>query len=193
VHLAVKPSTVLIARRRGTEVGTHAYLTDFGLTKPAASDSGITGTGQFVGTIDYAAPELFRGEMADARTDVYSLGCVLFECLAGHPPFRAENDAALMFGHLTEEPPQLTAERPEPPHPRNDIDEVVATAMAKAPDDRYPSAGTFASRASAALGHPIDEPPYGGPARGRRGTQRRLSRRRRRATIGAVAGVVALL
>ena len=128
--------------------------------------------------------------MADARTDVYSLGCVLFECLAGHPPFRAENDAAVMFGHLTEEPPPLTAERPDLP---NDIDEVVATAMAKAPDDRYPSAGTFASRASAALGHPIDEPPSGRPARRRRGTRRRLSRRRRRATIGAVAGVVALL
>ena len=62
VHRDVKPANVLIARQRGTEAGTHAYLTDFGLTKRSASDSGVTGTGQFVGTLDYAAPEQFRGE-----------------------------------------------------------------------------------------------------------------------------------
>ena len=190
VHRDVKPANVLIARRRGTEVGTHGYLTDFGLTKRAASDSGITGTGQFVGTLDYAAPEQFRGEVTDARTDVYSLGCVLFECLAGHPPFRAENDAALMFAHLMEAPPRLTAERAELPR---DIDEVVATAMAKAPEDRYPSAGTFASRASAALGFAVDESQTSRPSGRRRASRRSRPRRRRRAKIGAVAGVVALL
>ena len=156
VHRDVKPANVLIARQRGTEAGAHAYLTDFGLTKRAASDSGVTETGQFVGTLDYAAPEQFRGQVADARTDVYSLACVLFECLAGHPPFRAENEAALMFAHLMEAPPRLTADRPDLP---DEVDEVVATAMAKAPDDRYPSAGTFASRASAALGFPVGRPP----------------------------------
>ena len=185
VHRDVKPANVLIARRRGSEAGTHSYLTDFGLTKRSASDSGVTGTGQFVGTLDYAAPEQFRGETADARTDVYSLGCMLFECLAGRPPFQGENDAAVMYGHLMEPPPMLTAERPDLPR---DMDEVIATALAKAPDDRYPSAGMFASRTATALGHPTDEPSTARPAR-----DRRASRRRRRFAIGAAATVLVLV
>jgi serine/threonine protein kinase/DNA-binding SARP family transcriptional activator/ABC-type transport system substrate-binding protein len=190
VHRDVKPANVLIARQRGTETGAHGYLTDFGLTKRAASDSGITGTGQFVGTLDYAAPEQFRGEVPDARTDVYSLGCVLFECLAGHPPYRAENDAALMFAHLMEPPPRLTSERPDLPQ---DIDDVVAEAMAKKPDERFPSAGAFASQASAVLGHPIDEYSPDRPVQPRRSSQRSPSHRRRRITIGAVATVVIII
>ncbi len=88
MHRDVKPGNVLLARQRGSEAGEHVYLSDFGLTKRSSSDSGITGTGQFVGTLDYAAPEQFKGGIPDARTDVYSLGCVLFECLTGRPPFR---------------------------------------------------------------------------------------------------------
>jgi serine/threonine protein kinase/DNA-binding SARP family transcriptional activator/Tol biopolymer transport system component len=148
VHRDVKPGNVLLARQRGSEAGEHVYLSDFGLTKRSASDSGITGTGQFVGTLDYAAPEQFKGGTADARTDVYSLGCVLFECLTGRPPFASENDAGLMYAHLQAPPPSATAAEPELP---GAIDVVLATAMAKAPPDRYQAAGAFADEASRAL------------------------------------------
>jgi hypothetical protein len=162
VHRDVKPGNVLISRSRGSEAGEHVYLSDFGLTKRSASDSGITGTGQFVGTLDYAAPEQFTGKPADARTDVYSLGCVLFECLTGRPPFVSENDAGMMYAHLQEEPPRVTADRPELPAA---IDRVVAAAMAKDPAARQPSAGVLAEEASRALeiGGPA---PAGAPRRG---------------------------
>jgi serine/threonine protein kinase/DNA-binding SARP family transcriptional activator/Tol biopolymer transport system component len=149
VHRDVKPGNVLLARQRGSEAGEHVYLSDFGLTKRSASDSGITGTGQFVGTLDYAAPEQFRGGVPDARTDVYSLGCVLFECLTGSPPFTSENDAGLMYAHLQAVPPSVTAQQPELPR---EIDRVVAMAMAKAPADRQQTAGALAADAARALG-----------------------------------------
>jgi DNA-binding SARP family transcriptional activator/tRNA A-37 threonylcarbamoyl transferase component Bud32 len=149
VHRDVKPGNVLLTRARSEDEAEHVYLSDFGLTKRTASDSGVTGTGQFVGTLDYAAPEQFQGGTPDARTDVYSLGCVLFECLTGRPPFQSDNDAALMYAHLQEPPPAVTAIEPGLPR---EIDRVVATAMAKAPTDRYPSAGVLAREASRALG-----------------------------------------
>jgi serine/threonine protein kinase/DNA-binding winged helix-turn-helix (wHTH) protein len=149
VHRDVKPANVLLARPRSSEPVEHVYLSDFGLTKRSASDSGVTGTGQFVGTLDYAAPEQFKGETPDARTDVYSLGCVLFECLTGRPPFRSENDAGLMYAHLQQPPPPVTSERPDLPH---EIDRVVGRAMAKLPDDRPRSAGELADDAARALG-----------------------------------------
>jgi DNA-binding SARP family transcriptional activator/tRNA A-37 threonylcarbamoyl transferase component Bud32/WD40 repeat protein len=149
VHRDVKPGNVLLARQRGSEAGEHVYLSDFGLTKRSASDSGVTGTGQFVGTLDYAAPEQFQGGAPDARTDVYSLGCVLFECLTGRPPFQSDNDAGLMYAHLQQPPPTVTGIAPELPRV---IDDVVATAMAKSPEDRYQSAEALSREASRALG-----------------------------------------
>jgi serine/threonine-protein kinase len=88
VHRDVKPGNILIARIDTVGETEQVYLSDFGLTKRASSLSGVTGTGQFIGTLDYAAPEQFQARRLDARTDVYSLGAVLFECLTGHPPFR---------------------------------------------------------------------------------------------------------
>jgi serine/threonine protein kinase len=142
VHRDVKPGNILVAPRTGGSVPTEqVYLTDFGLTKRAASDSGLTGTGVFVGSLSYAAPEQFEGGALDGRTDVYSLGCVLFESLTGAPPFRREQDAALMHAHLHERPPSASGFRPELPPA---VDRVVERAMAKRPDQRYPTAGGLA-------------------------------------------------
>ncbi|HET7927948.1 MAG TPA: BMP family ABC transporter substrate-binding protein, partial [Actinomycetota bacterium] len=149
VHRDVKPANVLLTRPRSSEPVEHVYLSDFGLTKRSAGDAAVTGTGQFVGTLDYAAPEQFKGETPDARTDVYSLGCVLFECLTGRPPFRSDNDAGLMYAHLQQPPPPVTSERPDLPH---EIDRVVARAMAKSPDERPHSAGELADDAARAVG-----------------------------------------
>jgi streptogramin lyase len=131
-----------------------------------SSDSGITGTGQFVGTLEYAAPEQFEGKPLDARTDVYSLGCLLFECLTGQPPFRGDTDAAQMYAHLMAQAPAPTSLRPELPE---GIDPVVSRAMAKKPDDRYEGASAFAADVRRELA-PAEATGIGGPAR-RRGSR----------------------
>jgi serine/threonine protein kinase/streptogramin lyase len=145
VHRDIKPGNVLIEDRGGTD---HAYLTDFGLTKrigqPSAA-SALTSTGAFVGTLDYVAPEQIRGEHLDARTDVYALGCVLYEVLVCRPPFaEREEKVAKMYAHLQDQPEPLTG-RAAP------LAEIVERAMAKERDDRFPSAGDMARAARAAL------------------------------------------
>ena len=180
VHRDVKPGNVLIATAVGSVGDEHVYLSDFGLTKRTSSDSGITGTGQFVGTLEYAAPEQFEGKSLDARTDVYSLGCLLYECLTGQPPFRRDSDAAQMYAHLMEQAPAPSSLRPELPKA---IDPVVSRAMAKKPDDRYDGAGAFAADVRRALAPaPAEGVSTGGPVRGARS----------RTVIAAVAAVAAL-
>ncbi len=145
IHRDVKPANVLIA------AGDHVYLTDFGLTKRASSQSGLTATGVFVGTLDYAAPEQIRGEATDARADVYALGCVLYHALAGRPPFERPSDVAKMYAHLSDPPPAVTSERPDVP---TAFDAVIARAMAKDAGERFATAGELAHAARAALGTP---------------------------------------
>jgi hypothetical protein len=152
VHRDVKPANVLIA----SGAPLHAYLTDFGLTKRTSSQSGITKTGLFVGTIDYAAPEQIKGWPVDGRADVYALGCVLFEMVSGQPPFRRENEYATMYAHASEPPPMLSSVVPGLPPA---LDAAVARALAKEPDARQPSAGDFGRAVAAALaGHAPAEP-----------------------------------
>ena len=135
VHRDVKPANVLL-----DEEG-HAYLADFGITKQVGSDS--TQTGAIVGTLDYLAPEQIRSEPVDGRTDVYALGCVLYECLAGTPPFRRDTQMEAMWAHLQEPPPPLAS------HPR--LDPVVAKALAKEREDRYATCAELIEAARAVL------------------------------------------
>jgi uncharacterized RDD family membrane protein YckC len=144
VHRDVKPGNVLIADRGGSE---HVYLTDFGLTKRSASDSALTGTGQWVGTLDYVAPEQIEGRRVDGRTDVYALGCVLFEALTGGVPFERDTEVSKLWAHISEPPPSPSARRPGVAPA---FDAVVARAMAKDPDGRFASAGDLAAAARAA-------------------------------------------
>src|SRR4051794_19540644 len=148
VHRDVKPANVMIDRAGGRE---HCYLTDFGLTKNISATSGYTSTGQVVGTLSYVAPEQIQGGPVSARADVYSLGCVLFECLTGSVPFRRDHDVALMYAHMQDPPPQAHDLRPELPA---GIDQVLARALAKAPEDRQPSCGQLAVEARPAPAGP---------------------------------------
>jgi serine/threonine protein kinase len=132
VHRDVKPGNILLE-----ETTDHAYLTDFGVAKQTTA-RGLTSTGHFLGTVEYAAPEQIEGGPVDARTDVYALGCVLYECLTSTPPFAHGTEHAVLHAHLVDPPPSVTRVRPELPHA---FDGVIATALAKDPDERFHSCG----------------------------------------------------
>jgi serine/threonine protein kinase len=155
VHRDVKPENVLLEPRPS---GPHAYLTDFGLSRAIASTSGLTKTGTWVGTIDFAAPEQLQAANVDARCDVYALGCVLYHAVTAHAPFERRREISTFIAHLTEPPPTIASRRPECPAAER-LDAVVERALAKEPGDRYPSAGALAedARAAAATAPPPDE------------------------------------
>ncbi len=145
VHRDVKPANILLAQTDGRE---HAYVCDFGLARHVSSVSSLTGDRGFVGTIDYVPPEQIAGGPIDGRADVYSLGCVLFECLAGVRPFAGESELAVVFAHLNQTPPLLSEHRAELPV---EFDAVISTALAKAPEDRFSTGAELVEAAQAAL------------------------------------------
>ncbi|MFC5665166.1 serine/threonine-protein kinase [Kitasatospora misakiensis] len=147
VHRDVKPGNVLVAPGTDSEHPEHLYLADFGLTKKSLSLSGLTGVGQIVGTLDYAAPEQISGRPLDGRCDQYGLGCVVFEMLAGAPPFRRESDLALLWAHLNDPPPTVREHRPDLPEA---VDAVVGRSLAKLPEDRFASCLQFVAELRAA-------------------------------------------
>ena len=145
VHRDVKPANVLLSGGDGAE---HAYITDFGVARNVSTESGLTQTGRFVGTLDYVAPEQISGGAIDARVDVYALGCLLFKLLTGEVPFPKDGEAARLYAHLNDPPPAPSLYVPEVSMA---LDDVVIRAMSKAPEDRYPSAGDLGRAAQAAL------------------------------------------
>jgi len=158
VHRDVKPANMLLdasgktgsAKRSAADEGMHdhVYLSDFGISKRTVA-SNLTSTGQFVGTLDYIAPEQVEGQAIDGRTDEYSLACAAFELLSGGPPYRRSLGLALINAHLSEAPPSLVARRAELPPA---VDLVFAKAMAKTPAQRYATCEQFANDLGRALG-----------------------------------------
>jgi tRNA A-37 threonylcarbamoyl transferase component Bud32 len=142
IHRDVKPANVLIE-------GRTAFLTDFGLTKRLeGTRTQITRAGDVVGTIHYVAPEQIEGAQVSARSDVYSLGCLLYHCLSGQVPFARETDVAVIYAHLSEEPTPLSALRPELPA---GLDAVIAKALDKSSDRRFPTCGDLIAAARAVI------------------------------------------
>lgn len=150
VHRDVKPANVLIS---GAGSDEHVYLSDFGIVLVADAQTRITETGDWVGTVDFMAPEHLRGDPATAQSDVYSLGGVLHAALTGAAPFRRGTVPATIQAHLNEPPPRPSATGGVPAA----FDLVIARALAKRPEDRYPTAGDLAAAAAAAAaGAPLD-------------------------------------
>jgi predicted Ser/Thr protein kinase len=145
VHRDVKPSNILVEGRR-------VYLSDFGLARATAGSEALTQPAGFIGTADYAAPELLDDKQpVDGRADVYGLGCVLFEMLTGSVPFPADGLLAKLHAHAQADPPTPSALRPELP---GGFDELVHRALAKDPADRYATPDELAAAAQEALVRP---------------------------------------
>jgi DNA-binding beta-propeller fold protein YncE len=184
VHRDVKPGNMLRDATSGRVQPDHVYLSDFGLSKQSLGTSAaLTAQGQFLGTLNYVAPEQIEGRPVDGRTDEYALACSAFEMLVGQTPFRRDDSLAIMWAQLSDPPPSLTGIRKDLP---TAVDGVMARALSKEPDDRYGTCLEFATALrqacgvrtgstapgrgvpgpGAAAGQPKDQP----PATGRAGT-----------------------
>ncbi|MET9470043.1 serine/threonine-protein kinase [Streptomyces sp. NPDC006544] len=162
VHRDVKPGNILVAQGTDSDHPEHVYLTDFGLTKKSLSLTGFTSVGQFVGTLDYVAPEQIAGKPVDGRCDVYGLGCVVYETLTGVPPFQRDEDMALLWAHQYDEAPSVTSLRPDLP---TAVDAVLWRALAKSPEDRWNSCLEFTGALRRAGAEVDPEPAEGASGR----------------------------
>ena len=180
IHRDIKPQNILVSGR------DHAYLADFGLTK-APGEKSLTKTGQFVGTLDYISPEQIRGKPASKQSDIYALAAVLYECLSGVVPFPKDSEAAVLYAHMSDDPPLVTEARPELP---GALDDVIRKAMSKNPEERHGSASelmrdaeeAFSRKTRAAMSPP-------GPLETPGGDRHPRIRGRRRHARGARPGL----
>ena len=163
VHRDVKPANMLRDAPAGEDQPDHIYLSDFGLSKHWLSSTTLTSQGEFLGTMDYVAPEQIEGNPVDGRSDQYALACSAFEMLSGAPPFRRDETMAIMWAQVSAPPPALTSRRPELPAA---VDPVLAKALAKAPGDRYGTCLEFATDLYSAITSPAGEPPASQPPAG---------------------------
>jgi serine/threonine protein kinase len=159
IHRDIKPQNILIGK------GDHAYLADFGLIK-APDEARLTGTGQFIGTIDYVAPEQIQGDPATPASDCYALAGVLYECLTGEVPFPKPSEAATLHAHVMSPPPTVSERRPDLPPA---LDAVIAEGMAKDPWSRPSLAAELIQAASRALSSSATHLAPPAPADGRDG------------------------
>jgi serine/threonine protein kinase len=141
VHRDIKPANILLE-------GDTPYVSDFGLAKDSQA-SNLTRPGQALGSLDYMSPEQIRGEDVSPATDVYALGCVMWECLTGGPPFGGRPSMRVLFAHLQESPPDLSSVRPEIP---SAVGRAVTRALEKEPEDRPAGAGAYVSGVARAAG-----------------------------------------
>ena len=166
VHRDVKPGNMLMDVREGRP--DHVYLADFGLTKATSGAITITGTGKFLGTADYAAPEQIRGRHVDGRTDQYALACAAVEMVTGQTLFPLEQVMDILTAHISDPPPPLSARRDGLPA---ELDAVLGRALAKSPSDRYGSCGEFSAafQRAASVGRYLTPVPAGATHRGTEG------------------------
>lgn len=148
LHRDVKPANILLTAAPDAGEAEWAFLTDFGIAKSVEEASRLTADGDVIATFQYASPEQIDGKPLDHRSDIYSLGCVLYEMLTGRPPYPGPSLATAIQAHLQAPPPRPTDVRPGLPAA---FDDVIATAMAKAPEERYQSCRALTQQAQRAL------------------------------------------
>jgi serine/threonine protein kinase len=193
IHRDVKPGNVLVAEQPDAEDADFCYLMDFGVsTWTASSAATITATGQMVGTANYMAPEQIEGGGVDGRADLYSLGCVLYECLTGSAPFSGRSAPAILYGHLHEQAPPPTSVQPDLPR---GVDAVIDRALRKVPDERYSSCRELSQELRAAFAGSTVTMPAATlvPSSGGSPEASASRGKRRRGTWIAVASVAAVL
>jgi Protein kinase domain len=197
IHRDVKPGNILVEPGPDPDSAPIAYLADLGLTKNVDSHSGATASGELLGTIDYIAPEQISGSRVDGRADVYSLACVLFECLTGTVPFVRENQAAVLWAHLHDDVPRATTVNTSL---GKTVDSALARGMAKSPEDRFstgrelvaalqmPLEAATATGRNGAETRPVRRSPPAAPAQGPPAATRSGSRHA--LALGAALGIV---